>query len=97
MFILFLCKTLLASLFKNDSGSSYEATRAHTAVFECFYIRVSTKICNDAFSLLYCSLIVPFDEDDKDPEVWFLDHDYLDNMYAMFKKVNGKPHFVYLY
>jgi len=22
--------------------------------------------------------------------VWFLDHDYLENMYGMFKKVNGK-------
>jgi len=33
---------------------------------------------------------VPFDEDDKDKSVWFLDHDYLENMYGMFKKVNGK-------
>jgi hypothetical protein len=34
--------------------------------------------------------LVPFDEDDKDDSVWFLDHDYLENMYGMFKKVNGK-------
>lgn len=33
---------------------------------------------------------VPFDEDDRDDSVWFLDHDYLENMYGMFKKVNGK-------
>ena len=33
---------------------------------------------------------VPFDEDDKDDSVWFLDHDYLENMYGMFKKVNGE-------
>lgn len=33
---------------------------------------------------------VPFDEDDKDDSVWFLDHDYLENMYSMFKKVNGE-------
>lgn len=32
---------------------------------------------------------VPFDEDEKDKSVWFLDHDYLENMYGMFKKVNG--------
>lgn len=32
---------------------------------------------------------VPFDEDDKDTSVWFLDHDYLEHMYGMFKKVNG--------
>ena len=34
--------------------------------------------------------LVPFDEDDKDRSVWFLDHDYLENMYHMFKKVNGE-------
>lgn len=39
----------------------------------------------------HCALFqVPFDEDDKDKSVWFLDHDYLENMYGMFKKVNGK-------
>ena len=32
--------------------------------------------------------LVPFDEDEKDPSVWFLDHDYLENMCAMFRKVN---------
>jgi 26S proteasome regulatory subunit N8 len=32
---------------------------------------------------------VPFDEEDKERDVWFLDHEYLENMYGMFKKVNG--------
>ncbi|KAH8019545.1 hypothetical protein HPB51_019972 [Rhipicephalus microplus] len=36
------------------------------------------------------SFAVPFDEDERDKTVWFLDHDYLENMYSMFKKVNGK-------
>lgn len=35
-------------------------------------------------------MLVPFDEDEKDKSVWFLDHDYLENMYTMFKKVNGQ-------
>lgn len=40
---------------------------------------------------VYIYLIsVPFDEDDKDKSVWFLDHDYLENMYGMFKKVNAR-------
>ena len=38
---------------------------------------------------LYISISVPFDEDEKDKSVWFLDHDYLESMYSMFKKVNG--------
>ena len=41
-----------------------------------------------------CPLPVPFDEDDKDKSVWFLDHDYLENMYGMFKKVNARERVV---
>jgi hypothetical protein len=33
---------------------------------------------------------VPFEEDDKDPSIWFLDHSYLETMFKMFKKVNGE-------
>ena len=33
---------------------------------------------------------MPFDEDQRNPEVWFLDHSYLENMAAMFRKVNCK-------
>jgi len=40
------------------------------------------------------SFAVPFDEDDKDKSVWFLDHDYLEVMYGMFKKVNAREKIV---
>lgn len=33
---------------------------------------------------------VPFEEDDKDPSVWFLDHNYVEAMNDMFKKVNAR-------
>jgi 26S proteasome regulatory subunit N8 len=36
------------------------------------------------------SFAVPFEEDDKDQNVWFLDHNYIENMMSMFKKVNAK-------
>ena len=36
------------------------------------------------------SFALPFEEDDKDPSIWFLDHSYLEGMYKMFKKVNGE-------
>jgi len=34
--------------------------------------------------------IVPFEEDEKDPSVWFLDHNYVESMREMFKKVNAR-------
>lgn len=33
--------------------------------------------------------VVPFEEDDHDPNIWFLDHSFLEGMYRMMKKVNG--------
>ncbi|KND02833.1 hypothetical protein SpCBS45565_g05878 [Spizellomyces sp. 'palustris'] len=40
------------------------------------------------------SYAVPFEEDDKDPSIWFLDHNYHEAMYDMFKKVNAKEKIV---
>ncbi|CAH8569308.1 unnamed protein product [Schistosoma turkestanicum] len=40
------------------------------------------------------SFAVPFEEDAVDPDVWFLDHDYLESMFAMFKKVNAREKIV---
>ncbi|KAG2175592.1 hypothetical protein INT43_001239 [Umbelopsis isabellina] len=36
------------------------------------------------------SFAVPFEEDEKDPSVWYLDHNYVEAMNDMFKKVNAK-------
>jgi 26S proteasome regulatory subunit N8 len=36
------------------------------------------------------SFAVPFEEDLNNPIVWFLDHNFLDTMFWMFKKVNSK-------
>jgi len=40
------------------------------------------------------SYAVPFEEDDKGNSVWFLDHNYHEAMYDMFKKVNAKEKMV---
>ncbi|KAJ1501196.1 proteasome regulatory particle subunit [Coelomomyces lativittatus] len=36
------------------------------------------------------SFAIPFEEDEKDPSVWFLDHNYVESMSDMFRKVNAK-------
>lgn len=38
--------------------------------------------------------LVPFEEDDKNPDVLFLDHDYLQSMFELFRKVNAKERVV---
>lgn len=56
---------------------------------------ISNSFAREVFSTLFlCSVkifvLVPFDEEEKEKDVWFLDHEYLENMYTMFRKVNGK-------
>ncbi len=36
------------------------------------------------------SFAVPFEEDERNPLVWFLDHNYIEAMTDMFKKINAK-------
>lgn len=43
----------------------------------------------DTISATNCYAI-PFEEDDKNPEVWFLDHNFIDSMGEMYKKINAK-------
>eukprot|EP00543_Licmophora_paradoxa_P002140 CAMPEP_0202443950 /NCGR_PEP_ID=MMETSP1360-20130828/3113_1 /ASSEMBLY_ACC=CAM_ASM_000848 /TAXON_ID=515479 /ORGANISM="Licmophora paradoxa, Strain CCMP2313" /LENGTH=317 /DNA_ID=CAMNT_0049059797 /DNA_START=38 /DNA_END=991 /DNA_ORIENTATION=+ len=43
------------------------------------------------------SFAVPFEEDNKNPAVFYLDHNYLENMLLMFRKVNAKERVVGFY
>ncbi|ORY78606.1 maintenance of mitochondrial structure and function-domain-containing protein [Protomyces lactucae-debilis] len=36
------------------------------------------------------SFAVPFEEDERDPNVWFLDHNFVESMYDMYRKINAK-------
>eukprot|EP01092_Planopodium_desertum_P012997 TRINITY_DN6173_c0_g1_i1.p1 TRINITY_DN6173_c0_g1~~TRINITY_DN6173_c0_g1_i1.p1 ORF type:complete len:324 (+),score=37.40 TRINITY_DN6173_c0_g1_i1:20-991(+) len=40
------------------------------------------------------SYAVPFEEDPRNPDIWFVDHNYHENMFAMFKKVNAREQVV---
>ncbi|ONK76832.1 uncharacterized protein A4U43_C02F290 [Asparagus officinalis] len=37
---------------------------------------------------------LPFEEDEKVPSIWFLDHNYHESMFSMFKRINAKEHVV---
>ncbi|KAH9048669.1 hypothetical protein EDB83DRAFT_2317412 [Lactarius deliciosus] len=37
---------------------------------------------------------VPFEEDDRDAKTWFLDHNYVESMFEMFKKVNARERMI---
>mmetsp|Transcript_29058 Transcript_29058/g.81311 ORF Transcript_29058/g.81311 Transcript_29058/m.81311 type:complete len:318 (+) Transcript_29058:98-1051(+) len=40
------------------------------------------------------SFAVPFDEDVRNPKIWFLDHNFLENMFRMLRKVSAKEKIV---
>ncbi|KAH7924755.1 Mov34-domain-containing protein [Leucogyrophana mollusca] len=37
---------------------------------------------------------IPFEEDEKDPRTWFLDHNYIEGMFDMFRKVNARERMI---
>jgi 26S proteasome regulatory subunit N8 len=43
------------------------------------------------------SFAVPFEEDVKNPSIFFLDHNYLDTMFKMYKKVNAREQIMGFY
>jgi len=40
------------------------------------------------------SYAVPFEEDEQNPSIWFLDHNFHENMWSMFKKVNARENII---
>lgn len=40
------------------------------------------------------SFAIPFEEDDKNSDVWFLDHNYIESMHEMFRKINAKERLI---
>jgi len=52
------------------------------------------KTKNDMLVDITNSYAVPFEEDDLNPGIWFLDHNFLENMGGMFKKVNARENVV---
>lgn len=49
---------------------------------------LNSKVCPYS-QICLVMLTVPFEEDDKDPSIWFLDHNYHESMFSMFKRING--------
>merc|ERR1719482_1003011 len=43
------------------------------------------------------SFAVPFEEDSRNPAIFYLDHNYLENMLHMFRKINAKERVVGFY
>lgn len=52
------------------------------------------KTKNDVIVDITNSFAVPFEEDETNPSIWFLDHNFLENMGGMFKKVNARENVV---
>ena len=54
-------------------------------------------ICTHNHIYIDSSFAVPFEEDKKDPDVWYLDHNYLATMETMFRKVDAREYVVGFY
>lgn len=50
----------------------------------------TSPVCWCGLRWLLTKRSVPFEEDEKDPSVWFLDHNFVESMNDMFKKINAR-------
>ena len=68
----------------------YPITTCRISLHHIICSTICQSLSTSPFILFYtyCSA-VPFEEDEQNPSIWFLDHNFHENMWAMFKKVNG--------
>lgn len=90
---------VLGESYKGRIDATNSFAGAASGLRQCFKHPWGMSLCCHAwFPAISCingvrlahHSTVPFEEDDKDPSIWFLDHSYLENMFRMFKKVNGE-------
>lgn len=53
-----------------------------------------TSLLSEELSNQFHVELVPFEEEDQNPAVWFLDHTYVETMRDLFKKVNAREKLV---
>ncbi|KAI9774868.1 MAG: proteasome regulatory particle subunit [Geoglossum simile] len=56
-------------------------------------VRVSNSFAGVCSAIIFQydpNAAIPFEEEEKDPSVWFLDHNFVENMNDMFKKINAR-------
>lgn len=79
-----LRKRVVGVLLGQNDGKNVRVSNSF-AGRSSMYLRPNLRHRTDS-----CVLQVPFEEDEKDPSVWFLDHNYVEGMNDMFKKVNAR-------
>ena len=76
-----LRKRVVGVLLGQNDGTNVRVSNSFAGNDEKFLIKMNISLTISS---------VPFEEDDKDPSVWFLDHNYVESMNDMFKKVNAR-------
>ena len=92
MVMLILQSKFFLHLFKYSLFSNFQCT--HSFVSSITIIPIIFFIFQPYQT---SSFAVPFEEDRKDPDVWYLDHNYLATMDTMFRKVDAREYVVGFY
>ncbi|KAL5568496.1 hypothetical protein UlMin_025071, partial [Ulmus minor] len=69
------------------SSGAIEKVRVHPLVL-LSVVDHHNKVAKDTRKRVVGVLLVPFEEDEKDLSIWFLDHNYHESMFSMFKRTN---------
>ncbi|KAM7467995.1 hypothetical protein LguiB_015557 [Lonicera macranthoides] len=88
---------VLLSIVDNYNRVAKDTRKRVVGVLLGSSFKGTVDVTNSYAGLLYLNCVVddlPFEEDDKDPSIWFLDHNYHESMFSMFKRINAKEHVV---
>ena len=83
-------KRVVGVLLGENSGDNVRVSNSFAG--EC-KLQSHSKEIRDSLTCLV-GVLVPFEEDEKDPSVWFLDHNFVESMRDMFKKINAREKLV---
>lgn len=78
-------RRVLGVLLGQDNGTTINVANSYVDIS----LLQEEGISDDSFA-------VPFEEDERDPKTFFLDLDYVEEMWRMFRKVNGTPLFLFI-
>jgi 26S proteasome regulatory subunit N8 len=83
-------KRVVGVLLGDNSGQNVRVSNSFAGAFRFWPLVLCSCLTHHNMFLLTSPSSVPFEEDEKDPSVWFLDHNFVESMRDMFKKINAR-------
>lgn len=87
-------KRVVGVLLGENHGNNVRVSNSFAGMSELSDAVNKVGSAGQADQVCFFPHLVPFEEDEKNPSVWFLDHNFVESMRDMFKKINAREKLV---